>query len=88
MLARLLSLLYPFLSSNRTVVDYAVVQTRVLSFTFVLAVPAAYLFVFVFGLGADGVWLGIGFGNAASALVSFLWVANNLKTLKYKYIRS
>lgn len=112
-------LFYPFFSSNRTVVDYAVVQTRVLSFTFVLAVftilarsffqgvgksmpalvipvlrlvvlavPAAYLFVFVFGLGAAGVWLGIGFGNAASALVSFLWVANNLKTLKYKYIRS
>jgi Na+-driven multidrug efflux pump len=33
----------------------------------------SYLFVFVFGLGLNGVWLGILTGNIVAEAITFLW---------------
>ncbi|MBN2324083.1 MAG: MATE family efflux transporter [Spirochaetes bacterium] len=39
----------------------------------VIAIPAVYLYVYVFDLGIYGVWFGVITGNALSAAVSLFW---------------
>jgi len=41
--------------------------------TIVMHVLFSYLFVFVFGLGLNGVWLGILTGNIVAEAITFLW---------------
>jgi putative MATE family efflux protein len=108
-LATLLVLLapriYPFFSTVDEVVGYAVRQTRIVDYSFILggiamaarssfqaigkavpgliitvirligvALPMAYLLVYVFDLGIYGVWFGLITGNAAAAVVALVWV--------------
>ena len=101
--------IYPFFTDLPEVVRYAVLQTRILEFTFalavigilgrsvfqaignplpallitslrllVLAVPAVYLYVYVFDLGIYGVFLGMITGNVFAGLISLIWVPRAL----------
>jgi len=101
--------IYPFFSGLDEVVRYAVIQTRIMEFSFVLAVagilarsafqamgnplpalvitalrllgiavPAVYLYVFVFDWGIYGVFLGIITGNAVGAIIGLLWVPRSM----------
>jgi len=105
--------IYPFFSDLEPVVRYAVLQTRIVEFTFVfavvgilsrsffqaigyplpaliitlsrlllLAVPAMYLYVYLFNLQMYGVWLGIITGNTLAAILSILWARGTLRRLK------
>ncbi len=46
-----------------------------------IAVPAAYVFVYSFNMGMYGVWLALITGNLISAVVSFLWTSFRIKSL-------
>ncbi len=46
-----------------------------------VAIPMVYFYVYVLNLGIYGVWFGIMSGNAASAVVSLIWVNRKLKSL-------
>jgi len=48
----------------------------------VIAIPAVLLYVYVFGLGVYGVWLGMITGNVISAVVSLFLVKGALKKLQ------
>jgi len=50
----------------------------------VIAIPAVYLYVYVFELGIYGVWFGIITGNALSAAVSLLWGKRTIGRLTRK----
>jgi len=104
--------IFPFFSNVDIVVNYAVLQVRVIIFSFiftvvgilarsafqaignpipaliitvlrlvVIALPASYLYVYVFNLGMYGVWFGIITGNFVAAIISFLWIKKYLQKL-------
>jgi putative MATE family efflux protein len=51
----------------------------------VIAIPAVYLYVYVFELGIYGVWFGVITGNALSATVSLLWGKKTIGRLADEY---
>ncbi|RKX94468.1 MAG: MATE family efflux transporter [Spirochaetes bacterium] len=46
-----------------------------------IAVPSAYIFVYIFNMGMYGVWLGLITGNFITAVVSSLWTSARIKSL-------
>jgi Na+-driven multidrug efflux pump len=47
-----------------------------------IAIPMAYLYVYVFELGIYGVWLGIISGNVIVSVVSLIWVNRTMRGLE------
>jgi len=97
--------IYPFFSSVDEVVRYAVLQTRIVEYSFIfggfamlarssfqalgraipgliltvirvigIALPMAYLLVYVFDMGMYGVWLGVIAGNIIAGVIALIWV--------------
>ncbi len=97
--------IYRFFTDIPEVIHYAVLQTRIMEYTFVMAmvaiigrsafqavgyplpalvvillrlvliaVPAAYFFVYILDLGVYGVWYGLIAGGFVSMVVSVLWL--------------
>lgn len=52
----------------------------------VLSVPAAYLLVYLFGMGMTGVFIALGLGNALALPLSWIWTWLHLKKLKVRTI--
>ena len=47
----------------------------------IIAVPAAYFYVYIFNMGMYGVWFGLLTGNSISAVVSYLWTSSVIRRL-------
>jgi len=52
----------------------------------VLAVPAAYLLVYVFGMKMPGVFISLGAGNVIALPLSWFWTRLHLKKLKVRTV--
>ena len=118
MMILLAPVIYPFFSSVDEVIRYAVLQTRIMEYTFLLAVigilgrsvfqaighplpalmltllrlviialPAVYVFVYVFDMGIYGVWFGLMTGNATTAVVGLFWIRSALGRLEAGTLR-
>jgi Na+-driven multidrug efflux pump len=46
-----------------------------------IAIPMAYIYVYVFDLGIYGVWFGIITGNVLAAIISILWLGGRMKRM-------
>jgi putative MATE family efflux protein len=104
--------IFAFFTDIPEVINYAVLQTRVMEYTFIfamiaiisrsgfqavgyplpalvvillrlllIAIPAAYIFVYVFDLGIFGVWFGLIGGSFVSVIVAFIWLRTIIKQI-------
>lgn len=104
--------IYRFFSDIPEVIEYAVLQTRIIEYTFlfamiaivsrsgfqavgypipallttllrliIIAIPAAFLFVYVFDWGVYGVWAGLISGSFVSSITSYVWLRTIIKQI-------
>ena len=102
--------IYPFFSTVDEVVRYAVLQTRIIEYSFIfggiamlarssfqaigraipgliltvirvigVALPMAYLLVYILDMGVYGVWLGVIAGNIIAGVLALIWVQRTFR---------
>ena len=107
--------IYPFFSTVDEVVRYAVLQTRIIEYSFIfggiamlarssfqaigraipgliltvirvigVALPIAYLLVYILDMGVYGVWLGVIAGNVIAGVLALIWAQRTFRAYVVK----
>lgn len=53
---------------------------------FIVIIPSALFFVYVFDFGISGIWVAMMLGNVISALIGYVWISQSLKNFQFEQV--